>query len=154
MAIESIRLYFEDDLQRLEALFNGFVRFKRTNFVAARECFRQFAQALRRRIVWEEEIVFPVFERALGAAGATRPFQLEHQEIGETLASIDERLDEGDACTVDLEAHLRAVLSSHDEKEETTLYPTVELALTAADLDRFSRAVTGFEVERNSRSYL
>lgn len=156
MTIESVQLYFESDHRRLEVLFDAFRRFKHSNFVAARECLKQFGMGLRRHILWEEQLLFPVFERVSGTrdGGPTHVMRLEHREILGVIRSIDERVRNEDPDTGELEAALLAALSSHDEKEETILYPMIDSVATASDLDKISRAIALSQEQRNSRCYL
>jgi regulator of cell morphogenesis and NO signaling len=154
MKIESIHSYFKKDLDRLETLLDGFGRLKRTNPVAARACFRQFAEGLRRRVAWEETLLLPLYERSRGADAATRLVRLEHRAIGEQLDSLDERVKSGDPETDESELRLRATLGWHDDEEDLVLYRNVESAATADDMAKLRDTVAAFERERNAHEYL
>jgi iron-sulfur cluster repair protein YtfE (RIC family) len=154
MKIESMHAYFKQDLHRLKTLLDGFGRFKRTNSVAARACFRQFAEGLRRRVDWEESLLLPVYQRARGADAATRLMRLEHRAIAEQLDSINQRVKSGECETDESEPRLRATLGWHDEEEERVLYPTVDHAATADDREQLRDTVATFERDRNALEYV
>jgi hypothetical protein len=82
--LQSIRTYFAEDHDRLDGLFASFRERKRFNYAEARLFFREFKFGLQRHIVWEEQILFPLFEQKTGMVhnGPTEVMRQEHRLIG------------------------------------------------------------------------
>jgi iron-sulfur cluster repair protein YtfE (RIC family) len=125
---KSISDYFEKDHDRLDELFKDFQKFKTTDFLRAKEFFVAFKFGLQRHIIWEEEILFPVFEKATGLfnEGPTHVMRLEHRMIGEKLESIHKKVQKKDPNSDQEEKELLLILSNHNEKEEKILYPAID----------------------------
>jgi len=96
---------------------------------AGRASLARFDAGLRAHIAWEEDMLFPAFEEATGMQdiGPTAVMRAEHDQIKELLASISARIGAGDAISV--AESLAALLESHNEKEETVLYPWLDRSL-------------------------
>jgi len=89
--------------------------------------FQEFKAGLERHIVWEEEILFSVFENKTGMTGGpTQVMRWEHQQIRGFLEAIAGKLAAGTDATGDDEAGLLAVLGPHNHKEENILYPMID----------------------------
>ncbi len=127
--------YFEADHDRLDELFNNFQRTKRTDYPAAKESFKQFKFGLQRHIVWEEDILFPLFENKTGMkdAGPTFVMRMEHRQIGDYLEDIHKKVQAADPESDEEEKQLLAVLSLHNQKEENILYPAIDNLTSDAD---------------------
>ena len=137
MSAESVTAYFKADHDRLDELFARFQRLKRTDFPLAAEAFKAFQAGLRRHIIWEEELLFPLFERKTGmTSGPTQVMRMEHRQIGRDLDAIHGKVEAQQANTVAEEQSLQGVLSRHNFKEEKILYPAIDQALQ--DNDRAS----------------
>lgn len=63
---ETVSQFYEKDHDRLDNLFWDFQKWKNENYPRARENFVSFKFGLQRHIVWEEEVLFPFFERNTG----------------------------------------------------------------------------------------
>ena len=128
MSQGGIAQFFEADHDRLDGLFKKFQADKRTHFPEAQKNFRDFKRGLERHIVWEEEILFPLFEAKTGITqgGPTAVMRLEHCEIRETLRQIHEKVRNQDPETGAEESRLSAVLEEHNHKEEHILYPMID----------------------------
>lgn len=128
MTQTTIASAYEADHDRLDGLFKTFQGLKRTDFGKAREAFVDFQSGLKRHIIWEEEILFPLFEQKTGmkTAGPTEVMRREHQQILSILECLHQkvRAQEPD-CDHD-ESVLLSVLSMHNMKEEKILYPAIE----------------------------
>jgi iron-sulfur cluster repair protein YtfE (RIC family) len=100
--------------------------------------FEAFARRLRRHIRLEEDILFPVFERATGMiAGPTQVMRAEHRQIEAALEEMSQALAGGSAGAFRAgHAALISVLGAHNQKEERILYPMTDEALS--DLDRLA----------------
>jgi iron-sulfur cluster repair protein YtfE (RIC family) len=80
-------------------------------------------------IVWEEDILFPVFEQETGMhdAGPTAVMRMEHRHIKKLLEQIDEKLLAGELSGIEnAEIELLDILESHNQKEENILYPAID----------------------------
>jgi regulator of cell morphogenesis and NO signaling len=126
--MESITEYFETDHNRLDELFENFQKWKSKDYSKAKEYFVSFKFGLQRHIIWEEEILFPLFENATGLfnEGPTRIMRLEHRMIGDKLEIIHKKVQAKDPNSDRDEKDLLMLLSSHNEKEEKILYPAIE----------------------------
>lgn len=124
-----ITAYFEADHDRLDRLFSQFQAAKRVDFPKAKPFFRNFRQGLRRHILWEEEILFPVFEEKSGVgrdAGPTAVMRREHRMIEEMLEAVHDKVRAADPESDDEERALLEVLGAHNNKEENVLYPAID----------------------------
>ena len=151
MGAQSVTTYYEADHDRLDALFQNFQISKRTDFQKAKESFRQFKIGLQRHILWEEQILFPLFEEKTGmkGAGPTEAMRYEHRQIKELLEAIHQRVQARDPETDAEERALLEVLGAHNQKEEHILYPAIDRLLSAEEhRDAFRRMeeVTGAEL--------
>lgn len=124
---KDIKQYYQDDHDRLDGLFTQFQELKRTDFQKAKESFKEFMHGLKRHIIWEEEILFPLFEKHTGmsSGGPTQVMRMEHVEIKKHLGAIHDKVKTGNAETDDDEKNLLSALSAHNEKEEGVLYPII-----------------------------
>ncbi len=128
MGSETITSYFKADHDRLDSLFQQFQKAKDQSIDEAKPFFKEFNNDIRRHIVWEEEILFPLFEDKTGmkGAGPTNVMRLEHRSMKEALDRIHSKLREGRTDTDSDEAAVLFVLREHNEKEETILYPMID----------------------------
>jgi regulator of cell morphogenesis and NO signaling len=130
--MKTIKEYFEEDHDRLDNLFKNFQKTKNVDDSKAKEFFVQFKTGLQRHIVWEEEILFPLFEKKSGIAqgGPTEVMRMEHRQIGTHLEAIHERVKLADPASDSDERKLLDVLSLHNMKEENILYPAIDRYVT------------------------
>ncbi|MEK6525701.1 MAG: hemerythrin domain-containing protein, partial [Nitrospirota bacterium] len=98
----------------------------------AKHFFSEFKRGLQRHIVWEEEILFPLFEHRTGMEdrGPTAVMRTEHRQIKDFLEQIHDRIAKGETNTDEFERGLLTVLSAHNQKEETILYPWIDQSLS------------------------
>lgn len=133
------------DHDRLDDLFKEFLRLKEEDLRRARPLFHEFKTGLQRHIVWEEEILFPIFEERTGMreSGPTAVMRQEHRQIKDFLERIHNTLLKADTQTDPLQKGLLEVLSAHNQKEEDILYPWIDHALSEVEikeaLDRMER---------------
>ena len=122
-----VTAYFEADHDRLDSLLQQYIEKKRGDFKVAKPYFREFFKGLRRHIVWEEEVLFPFFEKAGGIAmGPTECMRHEHRMIGAILDRIHDKVRKADPNSDREEQELIAVLKPHNDKEENILYPAID----------------------------
>lgn len=126
--MKSIQAFMGHDHETLDDTFNQFRTTKSSDFEKARQLFSQFKTGLQRHIVWEEEILFPVFEKKTGMvdSGPTAVMRAEHREIKGYLEQIHDRILAKDINTEELEESLLRVLAAHNQKEEEILYPWID----------------------------
>ena len=128
MQTQSINRHYSEDHQRLDDLFHEFTKLKASDRPAAEKAFGEFKAGLERHIVWEEEILFPAFDKKFGhlQGGPTTVMRSEHREIRKYLDAMARKLSEQNFDTDDEEARLIPVLCVHNQKEEAILYPAMD----------------------------
>ena len=137
-ALRTVKEALAWDHDRLETIEDRAFRLHAAGDAAgARAAWAEFELGLRRHIRFEEEILFPEFERISGMppeAGPTQVMRLEHLRIGKLLEAIGSVLHGGGA-PLPLRTQLHQVLGEHNEKEELVLYPMTDQSLGAAESD-------------------
>ena len=142
MSHEKISVTFEQDHDRLDALFTTFQQQKRKDMAKAKEAFVEFKFGLQRHIVWEEDVLFPKWEENSGMAegGPTQVMRTEHRIIGECLEAIHQKVQASNPDSNLEEQRLVDVLKSHNMKEERVLYPSIDQVTTPEECrDVFAR---------------
>ena len=117
------------DHDRLDNKIKKYSTEKLVDIERAESIFLSFKSELERHIIWEEDILFPVFERKTGIkdGGPTSVMRIEHIEIKKYLQEIKRKLHVKkiqDPCKE--EVALFKVLQSHNQKEENILYPGID----------------------------
>lgn len=96
------------------------------SFAQARQTLAWFRIEIDKHIRVEEQLLFPLLERATGSSGGSTSLRrAEHRHINAALDRIDLALAEG----VDIDEEiieLMALLRAHDLKEEQMLHPLSE----------------------------
>lgn len=120
--------FMGNDHDRLDKIFEEFRNMKNTGIKKAKQMFHDFKVGLQRHIVWEEEVLFPIFENETGMhdAGPTAVMRTEHRKIKDFLERIHNKIVAGDNKTESLEHGLIEVLTEHNNKEENILYPWID----------------------------
>ena len=138
MSTATITAYFEQDHDRLDGLLRTFHELKRTDYPKAKEAFKEFKFGLQRHIVWEEDLLFPVWEERTGMTegGPTAVMRMEHRKIGAALEALHQKVQDADPDSDQEEQALTALLEAHNLKEERVLYPAIDNLL--ADDERAS----------------
>ena len=125
-----------DRLDDLES--RAFKARERGDFAEAKALYSVFAFGLRRHIRFEEELLFPEFEKKAGFPAATGPTAVmrdEHLEILECLDRIEKAIGDGAVSLESLRHGLHLVLGNHNLKEENIVYPMTDQALGEQDTD-------------------
>ncbi|MBI3297214.1 MAG: hemerythrin domain-containing protein [Elusimicrobia bacterium] len=150
MGMASVRDFFEADHDRLDALFIEFQTLKRKDYPAAKENFKLFLKGLTRHIVWEEDVLFPLFEEKTGmqGMGPTAVMRQEHRVIKGHLDALHEKVRAADPESDDEENALLHVLKDHNMKEEEILYPAIDQSLEAGELEKVEKAMAAIPEER------
>lgn len=135
--MQAITKFMGQDHDRLDDLFREFQTTKGSDVAKAKHAFSEFKRGLQRHIVWEEEILFPLFERqmAMQDCGPTAVMRMEHRRIREFLEEIHERFIDGERDTDEIEKALLNTLTAHNKKEEGILYPWMDRSLSEQEVD-------------------
>ncbi len=150
MSDPAISYYFEQDHDRLDALFSTFQQYKRSDFAKAKEAFVEFKYGLQRHIVWEEDILFPKWEENSGMAegGPTQVMRTEHRLIGDCLEAIHHKVQNQNPDSDREEGRLLELLKSHNMKEERILYPSIDQVITEQERAELYRTMKEVPEER------
>ena len=118
--------FMSKDHDSLDNLFEEFNKLRKSDISRAKSLFLEFSVGLQAHIAWEEDILFPIFERGTGMydTGPTAVMRMEHGHIKNFLEEISGKVlaDELD----ELGIKLLEVLGSHNQKEENILYPAID----------------------------
>lgn len=103
--------------------------------IASKEAFKEFKIGLQRHIVWEEELLFPLWEEKTGMIedGPTPVMRFEHSQIKQYLDAIHQKVEGRNPDTDGEEQALLQVLGSHNRKEERALYPAIDNVTSAEE---------------------
>lgn len=134
--MQSISEFMEKDHDRLDDLFNKYKDLRNSDPNKAEEMFSEFKSGLEKHILWEEDILFPLFEKKTGMyeGGPTAVMRLEHKNIKSILDEISGKLTGDSINTDDFENTLVAFLSDHNHKEENILYPMIDNSVNDEEL--------------------
>lgn len=141
--------YYESDHDRLDELFRAYQQHKRTDHEKAKELFRQFKFGLQRHIVWEEEILFPLFESRSGLTsnGPTYIMRSEHRQIGKHLEAIHEKVNASDPESDYDEQMMLNILELHNQKEEHILYPAIDRLISDEEREKVFKTMEQIPAE-------
>jgi iron-sulfur cluster repair protein YtfE (RIC family) len=117
------------DHDSLDNLFEEFNKLRKSDISRAKPLFLNFSAGLQAHIAWDEDILFPIFERETGMrdAGPTAVMRMEHGQIKNFLEDISGKVLAGELDGIDeLGTKLLQVLGSHNMKEENILYPAID----------------------------
>lgn len=91
---KKITLFYTDDHEQLDGYFWKFQELKRQDYAQAKEYFKKFKFGLQRHIVWEEEILYPLFEKKTGMrdGGPTFVMREEHRQIKDLLEEVHKKV--------------------------------------------------------------
>ena len=148
--MRSVCDHFEKDHDRLDGLFTEFQRLKRADYPAAKAHFKEFLTGLTRHIVWEEDVLFPLFESKTGMAdrGPTAVMREEHRVIKARLDALHDKVRAADPDSDAEERALLGVLKDHNVKEEQILYPAIDQGLVPGELEAIEKAMAAIPKER------
>ena len=147
---KTISMFYEQDHDRLDELFKTFQKFKRSDFAKAKEAFKEFKFGLQRHIVWEEDLLFPLWEEKAGMSdgGPTFVMRNEHRQIGQLLVAIHDKVaDQNPECDQEEQALLN-LLGSHNMKEERVLYPSIDQVTNEEERETVFRNMDNIPEER------
>ncbi len=135
MSNQSVQTSFAHDHDRLDELLRTYRQLKQTDFASARQAFREFKFGLQRHIIWEETVLFPLFEDKTGMRdlGPTAVMRAEHREIGRRLEALHDKVRRQDLDSDQEEESLLQALAAHNHKEENVLYPAIDRLSSAEE---------------------
>jgi len=147
---KTISAFFEQDHDRLDGLFQAFQQLKRSDFNKAKEAFKDFKFGLQRHIVWEEDLLFPLWEEKTGMSegGPTFVMRNEHRQIGQQLEAIHDKVAEQNPDSDQEEQALLDLLGSHNMKEERVLYPAIDQVTSAEERETVFRTMKNIPEDR------
>lgn len=120
---------------------------ERADYAAATASFAVFAAGLRRHIGFEDELLFPEFERQSGIspeAGPTAVLRAEHREIEALLLELEATMGDPSAAVEVRWRQLERVLEDHNVKEEAVLYPGTDQLLSERERDQLVRRIQAY----------
>lgn len=143
MPERTISTMFDEDHERLDALFKSFQTLKRTDFPKAKSAFLEFKAGLQRHVAWEEEVMFPLWEKKSGMTGGgpTIVMRNEHREIWECLESLARKIQAQNPETDREEEILLDLLDRHNMSEEEVLYPEMDHLISPEEREAAFRAM-------------
>jgi regulator of cell morphogenesis and NO signaling len=132
---KTIREFYEKDHERLDELFKTFQQLKRSDILKAKGVFEEFKSGLERHIVWEEDLLFPLWEKKTGRSeeGPTVVMRGEHRQIKQQLNAIHGKVLQRNPDSDQEEQALLDILGSHNRKEERALYPAIDQVASPED---------------------
>ena len=142
--------FYAQDHDRLDEWFKTFQQLKRSDFSRAKDAFTAFKFGLQRHIVWEEDLLFPLWEKETGITegGATSVMRAEHRQIEQQLEAIYGRVAEQDSNSDQEEQALLNLLGPHNMKEERVLYPGIDRVTSAGERDTVFQNMKNIPEER------
>ncbi|HSA61162.1 MAG TPA: hemerythrin domain-containing protein [Nitrospiraceae bacterium] len=148
--LRTISEFYEQDHDRLDELFTAYRNLKRTDFARAKEAFKEFKVGLQRHIVWEEDLLFPLWEEKTGMSdgGPTFVMRNEHRQIGQLLETMHDKVAEQNPGTDREEQALLNLLGSHNMKEERVLYPAIDQVTSAEERETVFRNMNNIPEDR------
>jgi regulator of cell morphogenesis and NO signaling len=135
--MNTITDFMARDHDRLDALFSRFQAAKTRVIESAVRLFSEFKRGLQRHILWEEQILFPVFEGRTGMEeqGPTAVMRMEHRQIKGFLEQIHDHIAKKETDTDGFEQDLVETLAEHNRKEETILYPWIDRCVSGREAE-------------------
>lgn len=132
MKTEGVSHFYGHDHDDLDNSLKQFQTLKRVDFAQAKPFFRNFKFGLQRHILWEEEILFPIFESKTGMkiSGPTAVMRQEHALIKDALEVLHLKVRQNNPDSDQEEKILIDLLRAHNQKEENILYPAIDQLTT------------------------
>lgn len=116
-----------EDHKKLEFLFNKLLSAFEAKQSDPTEIFTQFQQILQKHFIWEEKILFPLFEKRAGLSGVDTIFVLrnEHHQMNKMfITKIENMLSENRLQDLQsLITGLEEMLTMHRQMETDIFYP-------------------------------
>ncbi len=149
--METILGFMSADHAELDSIFDEFKKQQSNDIAKAKPLFHNFKVGLQKHMVWEVELLFPIFEEKTGmqGSGPTAVMRMEHRQIKEFLEEIHTKLLERALEGIDkLEYGLLEILHLHNQKEENILYPSIDNLLTNEEREKAFTEMTNIHPEQ------
>ena len=137
----SIMTFFEGDHLRLDQLFSDYLKWKSESHVKAIEYFERFKSGLQQHILWEEEILFPIFQKKTDMDCPIQILKMEHRQIAFLLEALHEKLQKADRNAEIEEYRLLSLLGDHNLKEEMIVFPAIAANVTELEVQQIFEAM-------------
>ncbi len=102
-------------------------------------CWNQFVDAFENHIIFEEQILFPAFEKAANLSpdnGPTAVMRMEHKQFKESIKNIESLiLAEDNDGLLDFADELMTQIQQHSMKEESIIYPLCDQHLSVSSFN-------------------
>jgi len=150
MSTQGVLDFYGHDHEELDDYLKQFQSLKRDYYAQAKPFFRKFKFGLQRHILWEEEIIFPIFESKTGMkdSGPTAVMRQEHVLIKEALEMLHLKVQKNNPDSDAEENILVDLLSRHNYKEENIIYPAIDKLATAEEKQVLFKQMEGVPQER------
>jgi hemerythrin-like domain-containing protein len=135
MGISTISQFYSDDHNRLDDLFEQYVKLKENEPDQAIKVLEKFKFGLEQHMAWEEAILFSEYDVRIPSADEESPtvdLTFEHQQLRDHLEIVLRKMREKDRG-LELEkdeARFTELLAAHNFAEETGLYRKLDEVLT------------------------
>ncbi len=136
------------DHYRLDNKIRMYSTEKLVDIEQAESIFLFFKSELERHIIWEEDILFPIFERKTGIkdGGPTSVMRMEHIQIKNHLQEIQKKLHAKKIqYPCEEEVALFKLLESHNQKEENILYPGIDNLTSEQEKDQMLKQISAIK---------
>lgn len=119
--------YMSGDHQRCDEIFTAAEAGAASGTVNA-ELLQSLIDAMQRHFAIEENVLFPIYEQRTGnTSGPTQVMRMEHQQMRNLFAEINQAADENDAQELaEICDTLLILMQQHNMKEENILYPMID----------------------------
>ena len=130
--------FYSEDHNRLDELFELYLKLKEKEREKAIEVLAQFKSGLEQHMAWEEAILFSEYDARIPSADQESPtvdLTFEHQQLRDGLEIVMRKMREKD-LGLEMEkeeARFAELLAAHNFAEETGLYVKLDEALTDQD---------------------
>src|SRR5262245_16540796 len=122
---------YEKHHDELDQLFSDYRKYKNIDFNRAKGFFNAFMLKAQQHMKWEEDIIYPIFERKTGIEdGPISIMKEEHHRIYEMIRLIDLKIQKTELASDRLENDLMMIIGLHSVNEENILYPVLDRLLS------------------------
>ncbi|WP_172449260.1 hemerythrin domain-containing protein [Bowmanella denitrificans] len=138
-----ITRYFSANQQRLELLYIGFRKYKRSSPEHAQRLFKLFSHDLAQHMQWDQNLIFPLLQ-AFGEPPLDELIhkaRAEQQKIRQQVDAVEHLLRKGQESHDD-EQRLEYLLSDHFENQEFDLYPACDRLFDTDTVTRLTESLS------------
>ena len=118
----------------MDLLFDKYLKWKYESPEQAKEYFEKFKYGLLQHILWEDEILFPLFQMKTDLVNPIQILKMEHREIAALLEALHEKLNTKEENSEIEEYRLLSLLGEHNLKEEMIVFPAIAATITEQEV--------------------